>query len=1339
MSCSLEEHKKTAKAKLDEIFHETGTIKVEGNIVTITPSPLSDKIKTIEAASKTADGLIKKANDWGGNKYGKPFLDGWAIKSKSDSDSNKIVIKLHFPQMLEYAINKKKGQDDFKEKYTRESHIKSDIFNGRVEVKSSDIIRNIGKSTHLLSTLANSLKRFALLNDVKIILEDKHHYNIKDGHVVEEKTGNSGPGYYDEKTNTIYIAERNEFKNTNIETVLLHEIIHSIANYKLNDKNSDVAKDFSILYEHAIKYLNKDKFYGLTNPKEFLVALFTDKKLINAVKEIKPTKDVKEYKNLLQEIGDWIMKILKIPRTNSLYEQAFSVATNVINEQAETSENELERIKYESSLVDENYTSASKSDEEKKYSDYKVAGKMPFQDSTIEKLKSGEQKVTIRTANYPSGNYTIGNDTFNIINIGRKNIKDFENPNELRNSFKGNEIIKQKHIQDFFTGKQNLFVYQVTKINETNKDELSTQQSSVKIKDTEEAKRSKPQSEIEFERQYTLLKRKLNRLEKEVSLATPGTSEYDELKAEFNAQKVKLEEAVDKESKEGYVELGNEQLNWVEDVIKNLPLTPTTKIIQNITDAFEIINAFPTSELSDLGGRSEKLREELFPYIVKHGLEKINEFSKQGEVVTEDDINNDDKDIRWSSKSMGSLSDVNNHIGSTIGILIKNRQNAASSLNHKLEKTVQEKVDKLSAWAKSNNMSLQDAYDLLIQENKTGTLILAQKYHSDGSENKNYEKIMNTPELKEFYDFYQKVIETSEANLPYKVGRGYILNKKKDNEGLKGTLKNLVPVKSMLFDSFVSNQQLIADSVPDMYRQAIPAKEKSRDLGSGLLQFAAYANNHNELSKVLPEVRLLQEMLKYKRTKAGNIVSKTYKKSSNPKESVYAEDSNIFKMVDTVIDMQLKGRMKNNTWTPINIKKIKDGEGNVIGYKQVHIEDILDKGLRYNSLLRIGFSPITALSNVVFGDISNLIEAVGGRYFNNTELAKATKIFSQQTDYISNKKESNLYTWINKLNPLQEFGDYDIGENLQAEPKKLTKEKALELMYSLQKKGEFYLQSRTMIAMLIHDGYMNTDGTNTEKGDKMSESELSKFSDKVQRVNQMVHGRYSQREAATLQQQAWYRAAIQFRKWIPAYVESRFGDKKFDRRLMSDVEGRYRTFGNKVFKAESVSDAFANLFLPLLNSKKALERGNMTDVEIYNMRKNLVEMIMLSACTLMIAGLKSGSDDDKKKKLKNPFIKAGLTMLNRASGDLAFFYNPQNATKMGKNAIPMMKLLDDVMTVGMTLPHALYLGDYKIKKGSLKGYNDFWAKNVEKIIPGLAPGGQIQRIANSTDILPELN
>ncbi len=1066
-------------------------------------------------------------------------------------------------------------------KSDNESTLKDKYFKDSNETNSLDVLDKIAKSNHGLSPLAKRFANYAKHNNVKVVLDDVINYPL-DPNNPQLK----GSAYYDPNKNEIHIARYGKFSKHRIETVLLHEIFHSLSKYKLKD-GSQVSKDFEKLYKYALEQLGnktdaKLNDYALLNKDEFFVALFTDPVFIKKLTNTKASNGTK-YTNLFTEIIDYLLGILNIGKTSSLYEEAFAVASHVINDFAESSKTMEDSIKYD------NETPAFSKEEGKK------------------------------------------------------------------------EIPKPT-----------------------------------------------------FETQYVFFKRRINTLEKELSRISDKTDEYKIKSNELKAVKDRFEKATSTNDEEEYTAMGNEHLDWVENLIKYLPDNPDKHTINNLVSAFEILNTF--GDFTDLRDRSAKLRKQLFPYIVKHNLQTINNYNTSVENITEEMVDGQIKDEKWSVKSFGSLLDIVNYIGRTIGSVIKAAQNKASTNNKIIEHKVQQQVDKLSEYAKANNTTLEKIYDMFLQEGKH-TLVLAQRYNLDGTLNDNYRTIQDTPELKEFYDFYQKTLKDAESILPYKVGKYYVLNKVKTD--FKTDLKNIIPSENYLFDSFISNKDLISDSVPDMFRANIPAEKKFRDLGSGLLQFAAYANNHNELSNALPEVRLLQEQLKYKQTSSGHIEDRTFIKASNPKESVKAKDSNVFNMVNTVINMQIKGEMKENKTAPINIKPIKNKEGEIIGYKQVHIEDVIDKGLRYNSLLRIGFSPITAMANVIFGDISNFIEAVGGRFFNVKQAHQATGIFFKQINYTSTDKSSNLYKWLEKLNPLQELADYDIGENLIANRKKLSKEKTLELMYSMQKKGELYLQSRTMIAMLIHDGYINEKGENLSKWNNITELEASKLSDKIQRLNQQIHGRYSQREAATLQQSVWYRMAIQFKKWIPSAIEQRFGDKKYDNRLGVEIEGRYKTMANLLFSKQ------------VLTNLNKMIKGELSPLEMYNMKKTLIEATLLAATLLTYAGL-HGGDDDKDKR-KKAFLKTSMTLLNRASGDLIFFYSPGQVLHTMSNVAPLIKTTTDILGVINNIPHAFYDDKSQYKSGSHKNSNKFYTK-LANVIPGIKPIEDINRLISENSL-----
>ena len=133
------------------------------------------------------------------------------------------------------------------------------------------------------------------------------------------------------------------------------------------------------------------------------------------------------------------------------------------------------------------------------------------------------------------------------------------------------------------------------------------------------------------------------------------------------------------------------------------------------------------------------------------------------------------------------------------------------------------------------------------------------------------------------------------------------------------------------------------------------------------------------------------------------------------------------------------------------------------------------------------------------------------------------------------------------------------------------------------------------------------------------------------------------------------------------------------------------------------------------------------------MRKMLVEIIMALGSIMIFALV--GGDDDKKK---DPLVKFGLTLLNRASADLTFFYSASEINNLGKNAIPITKLVGDLIDVVTVIPEVLYTGESVISRGSNKGRYKI-EKEVVDVVPILNPiFGQMRRIM-SENALEELN
>lgn len=210
---------------------------------------------------------------------------------------------------------------NLREKYFKNSEVK----------KVSDVLGAIGESNHPLNTLAKRLTKFSNINNADIALEDVEGFNPNGSFV--------SSAYYDIYSNKIRMAEFGNVTNGSAETLLLHEILHALS-YKALRKGGNYNKDFQKLYEHSIQQLGFFNTANLTGPyanytiDEFFVALFTDAKFIKQLSELAPI-DVKNYSNLLEEIIDTILNLLKINKGDSVYAQAFAVASNILQEESD--------------------------------------------------------------------------------------------------------------------------------------------------------------------------------------------------------------------------------------------------------------------------------------------------------------------------------------------------------------------------------------------------------------------------------------------------------------------------------------------------------------------------------------------------------------------------------------------------------------------------------------------------------------------------------------------------------------------------------------------------------------------------------------------------------------------------------------------------------------------------------------------------------------------------------------------------------------------------------------------------------------------------------------------
>lgn len=979
----------------------------------------------------------------------------------------------------------------------------------------------------------------------------------------------------------------------------------------------------------------------------------------------------------------------------------------------------------------------------------------PMQSSNLPKLEDRSKSVTIRQKKYPSGVYKFGKSFYQVtlVNPNLSKASDIGNIAYLKKKFTDEEL-KFQHIKDFFDDKKPAYIYQIARLD-----------ANLQMKYTEEEKQAEimnAESVNKYKNQIVNLERSIGRVKAAVKKNKPGTPAYEKFKAMEVSMRDMLSKYKTTKNKAYLYALANTELDNIEALIRayekgnrDISKSILTSLLEKLDSLYELSEEGIPERVNNLRIR--------YTSVMQHfTTTSVDATSNKKENLTYEQLQADRRDISAVNMYTGALVNSDNRIARTIGMLIKTAQIKISGDQGAIYEKIKAYTENLKEYSKANGMTMKEVYSLFIQDlNKT--TVLTRPYTTEFYEklatslnakdkaylnfakwdtttnrhvpinpakytNPNYNTIFKkgNESLADFYKFYQQTIKESLERLPdnEQVERinpeDFIPNLYATSlvdiakaEGFTGKLKFLakyitgMQVYEIKDSDLVKDEELERDVISLKYINKLTGEEKSRDLGESLFKFAAMSIEHEQLSDILPQTRLLQRSL------ADN----TFINPHKSKLAVKGVDSNIYKLVNGFIEMQVLGK-KTKGVDELTVGTLYDEKtGQEIGKKVIKLGELADFGLKWNSLLRIGLNPITAFTNLAVGEIGNVIEAMGGRFFNAGDLNKAGGIFFSQI----NKEDSKTRVLIEKYPMLQELTDYEYASNISIR-QGLTGEKLKNYIYSLQKGGEVFLQTRTMIAMMLHtkpDGKTSLWEMLDDKGELKpeflqhfgSQEEFKDYmlrnSTRIMGVNEQIHGRYSTRDAAILNQNVLFRMAFQFKKWIPAAVETRFGRKQYNDRLMVETEGRWRTF--------------AKLTYNLKNSVDRFNKGELTELEIYNLRKTMTEIVIFTAINLTAIAMGWDDDDDKRKKTAT--YKFLMDQLDKTSSDILFFSNPKNALALAKNPFALSKLAGQLVDVVHYIPYLAYIGDYKIKGGAHKDENKFY-RSLGQVVPGYNQLGQ---------------
>ena len=189
------------------------------------------------------------------------------------------------------------------------------LFGGKEITSTAAALSRIPKD-HPLKPLANKLAKLSPVAPVK--------------YVAVAPLGETALAYYDPNTNEIVMYGNVLYDKGDSTATFLHEVIHELTYKALRDPlNQDLINEFDRLRKEAQSKLGTRNSYFTESLDEFITGVFTKSTFIKDLMELESTQPTK-FKNLWEEVWHHILSIFKIGKKSTLYDQAFAVATNIL-------------------------------------------------------------------------------------------------------------------------------------------------------------------------------------------------------------------------------------------------------------------------------------------------------------------------------------------------------------------------------------------------------------------------------------------------------------------------------------------------------------------------------------------------------------------------------------------------------------------------------------------------------------------------------------------------------------------------------------------------------------------------------------------------------------------------------------------------------------------------------------------------------------------------------------------------------------------------------------------------------------------------------------------------
>lgn len=238
--------------------------------------------------------------------------------------------------------------------------------------------------------------------------------------------------------------------------------------------------------------------------------------------------------------------------------------------------------------------------------------------------------------------------------------------------------------------------------------------------------------------------------------------------------------------------------------------------------------------------------------------------------------------------------------------------------------------------------------------------------------------------------------------------------------------------------------------VPMYYtRKLEDPKVVSTDLLSSIANYSKMALNYEKMNRITPDIEVLKEQ-----------IGTTRLKDKENREIKLGVETNIYKMIDRFMDVQLYGISKTN---------FKDVKVAGVNINTAKLANNINSYIRTVNLM---FNVFTSAAGNVSGFINSRMADLVGRY--TTSKAKAlaniefTKLLPHAiTEFKKISKSNKMNLIIEKFNLIESFED--VFDNL--DKARLGRIKGQDVVYSTFKLGDYALKANTALAVMFNYRY----------------------------------------------------------------------------------------------------------------------------------------------------------------------------------------------------------------------------------------------------------------------------